>query len=298
MTTYAPTPEEFKTHARDGFGFLVEEFGFAETPIPKGYFNPVAVWFVNATTRVVVEGINYGANARVAVGRSGAVEAFDNNDLADLVGVRCPDIEPPSKRGPAKSDDGQLEQLPRLAALLRRCGAEVLRGDFRSFAAIAQRQQRRINEWRREKGGSSSAEHPAAVSPLVPNAMCFSPDGRFRATMTWDADVRERNRAASGTLVITDTVTAAECARVDSCSSSFAWSDDSRALAIPRWTRRANQSLCIISPASRRMKCVRIGASVLELHSLENGMLSGIDVRSNEAKPVNLYVGHLIDLVS
>src|ERR1041385_8923116 len=253
MTPYVPTREEFKAGAREAFAFLVREFGCTELPVPAGNFNPVTVWFANAPTRIVVD----GENARAAVGRAGPQEAFENNDLNDLVAVQCPDVEQPTggeRRKRKKDRDGQLEQLPKMAALLRRCGADVLNGDFRSFAGIARRQQDRMDEWRKEAGVSPSAEHPAAISPFETIAICVSPDGRFRATVRWDREVPERDRAAACTLVITDTITAAECAHVDSCSSALMWSDDSRALAIPRWTRRAGQSLCVISPASRRMK--------------------------------------------
>ena len=51
-----PTPDEFRARARQEFAFLAGEFGFREVPIAPGYQNPVAVWFENGTTRVVVEG--------------------------------------------------------------------------------------------------------------------------------------------------------------------------------------------------------------------------------------------------
>jgi len=82
--------EEFRDRARRELQFL-DELGFREEPIPTGenpFLNMCAVWFVGPTTRVVVEGINYGMNARVALGSAGSAAAFEDYDLGDLLVVR------------------------------------------------------------------------------------------------------------------------------------------------------------------------------------------------------------------
>ena len=145
-----PTPAEFKTQARRAFTFLIRDFGFREEAVPAGPHNPVAVWFVNATTRVIVEGINHAADARVALGHTGRPEDFENNDLLDLAAVCCPTLNLNEEQQRAEQEGGQWVQLPRLAAWLRDCGADVLRGDFSSFAAIARRREHRMVEWSRQ----------------------------------------------------------------------------------------------------------------------------------------------------
>src|SRR5690349_1684609 len=85
-----PSPDGFRAQARDSFAFLGRDYGFQEQPIPAGLHNPVAVWFVNTSTRVVVEGINHASDARVAIGRAGPIESFEDIDLQDLAAVRCP----------------------------------------------------------------------------------------------------------------------------------------------------------------------------------------------------------------
>jgi hypothetical protein len=77
----APTPAEFRERARVAFAFLFDEYECREESIPAADQNPVAVWVANDTTRVIVEGINHGANARVALGHTGPPDAFENIDL-------------------------------------------------------------------------------------------------------------------------------------------------------------------------------------------------------------------------
>ena len=121
-----PTPDEFRARVRSEFGFLVDTAGFREESVPSsGFHNPVAVWFATDTTRIVVEGINWGMNARVALGQASG--AFENFDLEDLVAELAPETDMPA----AEREGGQLTQLPRLAEWLRVFGADVLSGDFR-----------------------------------------------------------------------------------------------------------------------------------------------------------------------
>lgn len=140
-----PTPDEFRARAREAFAFLTREFGFREEPVPRrGFHNPVAVWYANETTRVVVEGIHWGFASRVALGRAGDPERFENFDLEDLVAVRSPGSEATDASG----DGAQLGQLPGLAAQLRELGADVLAGDFAVFPALRARVDRRAAERR------------------------------------------------------------------------------------------------------------------------------------------------------
>lgn len=133
-----PSVERFRDRARLEFEFLAE-YGFREEPIPTGeapYLNLCAVWFAGNGTRVVVEGINYGMNARVAFGTAGPASAFENYDLGDLVAVRG--LESPVVVGVS-----QLDQLRDYALILRQAAVDVLRGDRAIFPALAERVERR-----------------------------------------------------------------------------------------------------------------------------------------------------------
>ena len=137
------TPDEFRERVRSAFGFLVETAGFHEEPVPSsGFHNPVAVWFANKTTRIVVEGINWGMNARVALGQ--ASEAFENFDLEDLVAELAPSTDLPAE----ERKGGQLTQLPQLADWLRVFGSDVLSGDFRVFPRLGARVDLRKAQFR------------------------------------------------------------------------------------------------------------------------------------------------------
>jgi hypothetical protein len=153
-----PAVKEFRAHAAREFQFLVEDFGFQEERVPRGR-NEFSVWFVNATTRVVVEGINWGFNARVAFGSAGPPDKFENCDLLDFIAIRCPG----ERTNAAELIHGQLHnlgafaQLGAFAAILRRCGAQVLRGDLSVVPEIREIQRRRREEWEREERRRTAA---------------------------------------------------------------------------------------------------------------------------------------------
>jgi len=123
--------EPFKIAVRREFAFLIDELGFAEIPAPE-QMNEFSVWFANDATRLVVESINWGLNARVALGRSGAVDAFENYDLLDYVAVHSPESQIDAESRPA----GALNQLAAMATILREHAAPVLQGDFALFASV------------------------------------------------------------------------------------------------------------------------------------------------------------------
>jgi hypothetical protein len=138
-----PKPDEFRARVRDVFGFL-GEMGFREEPVPSRK-NPVAVWFTSDLARVVVEGVNWGLNTRVALGRAGDPAAFENYDLGDLLAVR-------GAANPAALHAGdQAAQMPRLAAALQEHGADVLAGDFNVFLALRARVDERIARFRAQQ---------------------------------------------------------------------------------------------------------------------------------------------------
>jgi hypothetical protein len=146
MPRIHPAVKEFRARAAADFRFLVTEFGFREEKVPRGK-NAFSVRYVNATTRVIVEGINWGANARVAFGSAGPPEHFEDFDLLDFVSVRCPGQQPSE----AEMARGQLQQLELLAGILRRCGAEVLSGDFSVAPQIHEIRRQRVEDWKRQQ---------------------------------------------------------------------------------------------------------------------------------------------------
>lgn len=145
MSKQSPALNEFRARAFEEFQFLVEAFGFRGEPVPKGY-NEFGVWFVSDTTRIVVEGIHWGTNARVAFGSAGRPEDFEDCDLIDFLNLRYPDEMP----NEAEMKRGQHHQLGLFAALLRRHAEEILKGDLSVVAEILEIQRRRAEEWEQE----------------------------------------------------------------------------------------------------------------------------------------------------
>jgi len=140
----AISADEFRVHARQAFAFL-QDLGFVETLTPTATpTNPWAVWFASPSTRILVEGINFGLNSRVAMG-SAQGERFENYDLDDLINVRRQAAGDTSERSSRPA--GQLVQLPYYSALLQQVGEDVLRGDHTVFPSLAARVEARRAEF-------------------------------------------------------------------------------------------------------------------------------------------------------
>ena len=133
--------EPFKSAVRREFVFLGDEFNFTEAKTPKDK-NEYAVWFVNQTTRIVVESINWGVNTRVALGTADA-EHFENYDLLDYVTVHSPD----STIDHAAFPLGATAQLGFMAATLRMYASSVLNGDCSLFSGVQNIVVKRRADW-------------------------------------------------------------------------------------------------------------------------------------------------------
>jgi hypothetical protein len=126
-----PSLDAFLAAARREFAFLISDFGFAEQSLPNGRnTNPFKVAYVNHSTRVTVEGINWGVNTHVMLHSvSPASDVPPRVPLWAIVELRATD-EP-------ESPAGQIAQLHRDAELLRRHAFDVLHGDFGVFPAAS-----------------------------------------------------------------------------------------------------------------------------------------------------------------
>lgn len=117
--------QQFRDVARREFQFLSWTFGFREMQLSDE--DRFAVQFISQTTQVLVEGIEWGLRARVAIGRAG--EHFENYDVGDLVTVRCPSLR-------SECPDGQLQQIAYWASALQKCAPDVLSGNFSVFPEL------------------------------------------------------------------------------------------------------------------------------------------------------------------
>ena len=128
MTT-SPPLNEFLECARREYRFLIDDFGFAETPQSH---NPYEVDYMSDSLLVAVEVINWGFAVQILFAplRSGAALRRDAVPLWAIAQLRCPQELEQSHRV-----SGQLALLACYARMLRLCASDVLRGDFTIFPA-------------------------------------------------------------------------------------------------------------------------------------------------------------------
>ena len=122
-----PTSSEyFRDAVLREFRFLENDFSLKNVSGEQ-----CMVCYKSDTVQVIVEGINWGENARVAVG---SCIGFQNFDLYDLVKAKTGEY--PATE--SISTLNQIAQLPLLATLLKEHGEQVLNGDFTIFPAITE----------------------------------------------------------------------------------------------------------------------------------------------------------------
>ncbi|GGW73634.1 hypothetical protein [Alishewanella tabrizica] len=121
--------ENFRDAVLLEFGFLENDFRLKNTS-SEHESEQFMVCYKSATVQVIVEGINWGENARVAVG---SCIGFQNFDLYDLVKAKTGEYPTQSI-----ASFSQIAQLPLLAMLLKEHGEQVLNGDFTIFPSITE----------------------------------------------------------------------------------------------------------------------------------------------------------------
>ena len=125
----SPTFEEFAAEARRTFGFLESDFGFHESPVKKKYSEPFSIRYESPTTIVIVNGIGHGSSASIELG-----DPAKQREEFDVTVPVWTFAAMSGKSDPVITGD-QLEDLVLQAELLRTHASDVLRGDFRRFAA-------------------------------------------------------------------------------------------------------------------------------------------------------------------
>lgn len=86
----------------------------------------------------------------------------------------------------------------------------------------------------------------ASISPWTGAATRESPDGRYVAFFDGDGGEVCMGGPLRGTLKIRRKDEEHWLIAFPESSASFVWSDDSCAIAVPRWTRRREHQLCVI----------------------------------------------------
>ncbi|MEH6467097.1 MAG: hypothetical protein V7722_05660 [Porticoccus sp.] len=121
-----PSLETFISAVKLDFEFLSKQFSFVEIGAYENG-NPFSIVYENKTTRVVVEGRNYGFGVQVMLSPAGNSE-YDN--LMPLWALAL------SKSAQHKLPSGQLKQLQYYSGLLRNYAEDELKGDFSSLSRV------------------------------------------------------------------------------------------------------------------------------------------------------------------
>jgi len=125
-----PSNEYFRDAVLREFRFLENDFRLKNVS-SEHESEQFMVRYKSDTVQVIVEGINWGENARVAIG---SCIGFQNFDLYYLVKAKTGEY--PATESIATLN--QIAQLPLLAMLLKEHGEQVLSGDFTVFPAITE----------------------------------------------------------------------------------------------------------------------------------------------------------------
>jgi hypothetical protein len=145
--TESPTLVGFQEAVRDAFGYLVRDFAFREVqpPATDPERNPFLIWFVNKTTLVQVEGINWGCATQVIVGPAGSGDDWQATvPLWAIIKHRSPELYAEVMRAP-----DQLADIRAYARALPEVGEDVLRGNFGVFTAARVIIDTEMAQWRR-----------------------------------------------------------------------------------------------------------------------------------------------------
>ncbi len=108
-----------------------------------------------------------------------------------------------------------------------------------------------------------------------------SPDGQITAVID-DANEVGQGAPTHGTLVLSNGLT------FEGCNPSAVWSDDSKFLAVPQWTRARRQRLMVISIEKQSVGYASDIFNVLELHSFFAGKIKGIDSPIHQPREIEI----------
>lgn len=139
-------PEEFISHCKKEFGFLSQDYGFTLEPLPKEkYINEYQARFVSHTTRIAIEGVNWGFNIDIRISSINPDEMkHQSYCFNDLLTIRNVQVEIPELESDTIPGEVQVEQMKKYAVLLKACAEDILKGDHSCFAQLAEKIDQRI----------------------------------------------------------------------------------------------------------------------------------------------------------
>ncbi|MDJ1501570.1 lipoyl domain-containing protein [Xanthocytophaga agilis] len=132
----------FKTEARKAFAHICLNFGFKETDYsPEEYQNPFQIQFESPQIRILAEGIHWGMNANVCVGKNTSDTEWFNIEY--ICRLRIPTVP---------VTGSQTEQLYGYAHYLENYATDIMNGDtdFLDQLALKRKQEKEEAEKARQ----------------------------------------------------------------------------------------------------------------------------------------------------
>ena len=128
-----------------------------------------------------------------------------------------------------------------------------------------------------------------SISPWETFAKQDSPNGQYVAVFD-DAMEIAMGAPMRGTLTVRQKGQNNSLIELPDANGSFVWSSDSTAIAFPRWTVKRDQRLCVLRLPSRLTEEIAGRFDVLQLESLCDGLLVGIDSPIYRPKKIEIQI--------
>ena len=162
--TQRPTFDEFRQCVFKEYDVIISSYSFVEHPLPERKFiNNFQVRLANATTLIIIEGINYGMASWTRVCKfPQPFEKDDDLPIWRYISERKGGSWPPKRKSKKKKELGQLVQIKEQAKDLLEYASDVLRGDFSAIDNLIEKEKIEAEE--RKLNAPSPARRAANVA--------------------------------------------------------------------------------------------------------------------------------------
>jgi len=138
------TPRDFRAACLWHFDYLIRDYGFREESLTEQQF---CVSFASQTTRVVVEGINYGFAIDIRLSDVDPTKMqYKSYAFGDVLNLKGITLTIPPTEGETLSGEVQVRQMKVYAPALREYASDVLLGGHSVFPSLAECITQRRNQ--------------------------------------------------------------------------------------------------------------------------------------------------------
>src|ERR1700683_2877639 len=136
------TPDEFREMAREHFGYLTREYGFAEKPRRDDF----VVEYISNKTRVILE-VCWSPDLSVYLTDIDPRKVrYGSYPLSDLLELRRVSFQMPEHKSDNFPNEILADQMHVYAQMLRVHASDILNGDHSIFPVLADRTAERLKQ--------------------------------------------------------------------------------------------------------------------------------------------------------